>query len=167
MNGSKPSSPWWASEDYQDIRYYLNNKMGISRNAMNQLRAHLSFTQLRFHCSKQKGRTFHVITAPNSTGEAVVEYFSGQTDTRPRACGSFTRVKDDNSRLGKTCNEWAEDGKWGREVLSGSNQMYRYPVSIPDKYGWKITLNNKNGETFCDDNNDKISTGDFWKIFVR
>ena len=28
-------------------------------------------------CSKKNGRTFHVTTADNITGEAVVQYFSG------------------------------------------------------------------------------------------
>ena len=37
----------------------------------------LSFTQLRLYCSKKNGRTFHVTTADNITGEAVVQYFSG------------------------------------------------------------------------------------------
>ena len=37
----------------------------------------LSFTPLRFYCSKKNGRTFHVTTADNITGEAVVQYFSG------------------------------------------------------------------------------------------
>ena len=46
--------------------------MVLTKTAMNELRTHLSFTQLRFHCSKNNGRTFHVTTANNSAGEAVV-----------------------------------------------------------------------------------------------
>ena len=30
-----------------------------------------------------------MITASNCSGEAVVQYFSGQTDEQPDACGSF------------------------------------------------------------------------------
>ena len=57
--------------------------MVLTKTAMNELRTHLSFTQLRFHCTKNNGRTFHVTTVANTTGEAVVQYFSGQTDVQP------------------------------------------------------------------------------------
>ena len=78
---------------------------------MKELRTHLSFTQLRFHCSKQQGRTFHVTTVTNSSGEAVVQYFSGQTDVQPDACGSFVRMENDNSRLAGVCHQWGyQDG---------------------------------------------------------
>ncbi|CAH3039721.1 unnamed protein product [Pocillopora meandrina] len=66
--------------------------MVLQKSAMKELRRHLSFTQLRFHCRKKQGRTFHVVTASNSSGEAVVRYFSGQTDEQPDACGSFVRL---------------------------------------------------------------------------
>ena len=44
-------------------------------SALKELRSHLSFTQLRFHCSRKQGRTFHVTTVSNITGEAEVQYF--------------------------------------------------------------------------------------------
>ena len=62
------------------ISNHYNNQTFLTKSAMNELRTHLALTQLRFHCSKQQGRTFHVATVANSTGEAVVQYFSGQTD---------------------------------------------------------------------------------------
>ena len=62
--------------------------MVLTKTAMNELRTHLSFTQLRFYCSKNNDRTIHVTTAANSIGEAVVQYFSGQTDVQPASCGS-------------------------------------------------------------------------------
>ena len=81
--------------------------MVLQKSAMKELRRHLSFTQLRFHCRKKQGRTFHVVTAFNSSGEAVVQYFSGQTDEQPDACGSFVRVtSDDNSELAVICKDW-------------------------------------------------------------
>ena len=70
----------------------------------------MPFTQLKFHSSKQQGRTFHVTTVANSTGEAVVRYFSGQTDVQPDACGSFARMEDDNSGLAEVCDKWGFDG---------------------------------------------------------
>ena len=83
--------------------------MVLTKDAMNELRTHLSFTQLRFHCSKLQGRTFHVTTVANRTGEAVVQYFSGQTNVQPVSCGLFVSMRNDNSGLTGNCE------KWGRE----------------------------------------------------
>ena len=78
-NFTSPSR-WTAESSYRGVRNFTNNKMGITVSALKELRSHLSFTQLRFHCSKKQGRTFRVTTVSNSTGEGVVQYFSGQTD---------------------------------------------------------------------------------------
>ena len=53
----------------------------VTKSATDELRAQLFFTQRIFHSSKQQGHTFHVTTVANSTGEAVVQYFSGQVKT--------------------------------------------------------------------------------------
>ncbi|KAL9963775.1 hypothetical protein ACROYT_G027315 [Oculina patagonica] len=106
------SSPIQLSveKSYPGISNYHNNKTFLTKSAMDELRTHLPFTQIRFHCSKRHhGRTFHVTTAANSTGEAVVQYFSGQTDVQPGACGSFVRMDDDNSGLAGICHKWGTD----------------------------------------------------------
>ena len=90
--------------------------MVLTKTAMNVLRTHLSFTQLRFHWSKNNGRTFHVTTVASSTGEAVVRYFSGQTDVQPASCGSYVRMENDNSRLARFCQNWAL-AKWAMPHL--------------------------------------------------
>ena len=134
---------------------------------MKELRTQLSFTQLRFHCSKKKGRTFHLTTAANSSGEAVVQYFSGQTDANPKACGSFVRMKDDNSKLAADCSQWS--GKtWGNSY-KGQNR-YRVVAYVNGKYHWLLYGSSR---WECDDyisNGAKyfgLSTGDFWRVFVR
>ena len=43
---------------YRGISSFDNNKTFLTANAMLELRTHLSFTQMRFHCSKQQSRTF-------------------------------------------------------------------------------------------------------------
>ena len=48
--------------------------MVLQKSAMKELRRYLSFTQLRFHCRKKQGRTFHVVTASNSSGEAKIHF---------------------------------------------------------------------------------------------
>lgn len=118
MQRSTPPSQVPVKTSYRGIS---SDQMLLTKTAMTELRTHLSFTQLRFHCSKKKGRTFHVTTVVNSTGEAVVQYLSGQTDVQPASCGSFVRMEDDNSLLAGVCRKWGlenvyEVGKW--EVFS-------------------------------------------------
>ena len=150
--------------------------MVLQKSAMKELRRHLSFTQLRFHCRKKQGRTFHVVTASNSSGEAVVQYFSGQTDEQPDACGSFVRLKwDDNSTLASICKDWGlangiyHVGKWGHG--EDQNRLYRFPTFRQFKYHLRVQLNNVGdpNEMDCDDMASKsvISIGDFWRVFVR
>jgi len=85
-NSSLPSQlPWKTS--YHGIAKY---QMLLTQTAMKELRTLINFTQLRFHCEKQNtNRTFGITTVKNSSGEAVLQYFSGQTDILPYACGSF------------------------------------------------------------------------------
>ena len=147
--------------------------MVLKKSAMHELWTHLSFTQLRFHCSKQHhGRTFHVTTVANSTGEAVVQYFSGQTDVQPASCGSFVRMEDDNSELAGLCHKWGKEngvydvGKWGHG--QDQDRLYIYPAFTSFQFHW-LTI--PDGiETLCDDlgkDSHGLSSGDFWKIFVR
>ena len=122
--------------------------MVLQKSAMKELRRHLSFTQLRFHCHKKQGRTFHVVTASNSSGEAVVRYFSGQIDEQPDACGSFVRVTwDDNSKLAGICKEWGrlvsgevQVGKWGKG--EAQERLYSFPVIRNSKYHLRVQLHN-------------------------
>ena len=51
-----------------------SKEMLLTKSAMKELRKHLNFTQIRFHCKKIGGRTFHITTAANSKGEAAVKY---------------------------------------------------------------------------------------------
>ena len=152
---------------YHEISNYHKKSFLITADAMKELRTQLSFTQLRFHCGKNKGRTFHLTTAANSSGEAVVQYFSGQTDAFPKACGSFVRMKDDNSKLAADCSQWY-DKTWG----NSNKEQDRYSVVafVSGKYHW-VLFGNSRWE--CDDYNSNgaeyfgLSTGDFWRVFVR
>ena len=125
---------------------------------MTELSTQLSFTQLRFYCSKQQGRRFHVTTVANSTGEAVVQYFSGQTDVQPDACGSFVRMENDNSRLAEVCHQWGHAGDQDR--------LYNHAAFVGQFYHWLLTPGGSRWE--CDDFGDvEVSSGDFWKVFFR
>ena len=102
-------------------------------------------------------------TVANSTGEAVVQYFSGQTDVPPASCGSFVRMENDNSRSVGVCHQWGWTGKWGH-VLDES-RLYNHAVHVPHLYHWLLTSGGSRWD--CDDFDNGVSTGDFWKAFVR
>ena len=163
---------WAPASSYDEINNYnYSQNVGITASALGRLRLHLNFTQLRFHCSKQHERTFHVITATNSKGEAVVQYFSGQTDTLPGSCDSFRRMNDDTSVLALNCALWGNDGrqhvgKWGHhDKKDATFRLYDHAAFIASSYHWHIV-----GDYWlCDDaiNLFTKSARDFWKIFVR
>ena len=149
--------------------------MLLTKTAMNQLRTHINFTQLRFHCKKQTtGRTFHITTAANSSGEAVVQYFSGQTDVLPYACGSFVKMNDDNSRLAEKCHEWGKEGgnykvgKWSHQNIN-EGRLYNHPAFIEYVAVWLLAYDQFSGRFECDNKNNEniLSANDFWKIYAR
>ena len=161
MESSTPPSQLPIKTSYRGI---TSDQMVLTKTAMNKLRTHLSFTQLRFHCSKNNGRTFHVTTAANSTGEAVVQYFSGQTDVQPASCGSYVRMENDNSRLARVCQNW-DLAKWGYAPAPfDEERLYRHPAWVSGLYHWEL-YPKKRWE--CDDYFVGVTTGDFWKIYVR
>ena len=162
------SSPFQLSVEtsYRGIRNYFNNKTVLSKRAMEELKTHLPFTQLRFHCSKQLGRTFHVTTVVNSTGEGVVQYFSGQTDVQPDACGSFVRMDNDDSLLAGVCHRWDFGAdKRGHGNVGEQERLYNHVAFVMNLYHWYLTADASRLE--CDDFYSKVSSGDFWKVFVR
>ena len=120
---------------YREISNCHNKSLLLTVDAMKELRTHSSFTQLRFHCSKNKGRILHLTMAANSSGEAVVQYFSGQTDANPKACGSFVRMKDDNSKLAADYNQWGNK-EWG--YFRSGKSRYRIVAFVPWKYMWNL-----------------------------
>lgn len=142
---------------------------------MNELRTLHKFTQIRFRCYKQHGRTIDLVTVANSTGEAVVEYFSGQTDKEPSSCGSFARVKGDNSRLAKQCTRWGTNKTTGQHYAglwsgtrSGEEVMYDHALYVAREAHW--TIGRSGGRWECDDFvnvNYTVSENDFWRVYVR
>jgi len=165
MHSTNPPSQVPVKTSYRGIS---NKQIFLTKRAMNQLRKRLHFTQMRFHCSKQRGRTFHIATAANSKGEAVVQYLSGQTDVQPASCGSFVIMNDDNSRLARVCQRWGYEkgsyyvSKWGHE--RDQTRLYEYPAFTRSAYHWTVGVS---GRWECDDHIVRVSSGDFWKVFVR
>lgn len=164
--GSSTPSQLSFVTSYREISGYHSNNMVITTSAMNELLTHMPYTQLRFHCSKQQGRTFHVATAANSTGNAVVQYFNGQTNVVPNSCNSFVRMEDDDSMLAAVCHDWGENwaGKWGGAVPT-EERLSSHPAWVIAAYHWLLLPDIPRIE--CDDYLGGVSAGDFWKVFVR
>ena len=167
--GTAPPTSLTIEKTYAGVSRYSSNRMVLSPDGMRELRSRVSFTQLRFHCRKQQqGRTFHVKTAANSSGEAVVGFFGGDTDVIPKACGSFEKLKGDNSVLASRCAEWGREngayhvGKWGHE---GHKELYIFSAFIKNHHHWVTWPVHHRWE--CDDSRNDLTRGDFWKIYVR
>ena len=160
MPNSTPPSQIPLETSYRGI---AKNKMLLSQTAMKELRTLINFTQLRFHCKKQNpGRTIHFATVKNSSGEAVVQFFSGQTDVSPYACGSFYKMNDDDSHLAEKCQRW-RNGKWGKDKPDES-RLFDHAFYVPYKHHWLV---NYRGRFECDDYYEFKFGDDFWEIFVR
>ena len=175
INSSATPSQLSIVTSYRGISGYLSNSTVVTTSAMNELRANLPFTQLRFYCSKQRvGRTFHVITTTNTSGEAVVKYFSGQKDVMPDSCGSFVRMKNDNSTLAQLCDQWGKKngvikvGKWSADDFgaNGDGRLYNHAAIVGSSYHWMVDPSFRSNWE-CDDNGLSTASGDFWKVFVR
>ena len=154
---------------YRGISRYNNSNMVLATSALNELRSHLSFAQLRFHCRKNALRTFHVSTLADDSGEAVVQYFSRQTDEMPNSCESFATLPGDDSNLAADCPDWGMDGnfhvgKWGHE---GMRELYEFPAFIAFDYHWAPNPAFPDDRMECDDRGTAVSPGDFWKVYVR
>ena len=171
ITGSSHSIQLSVNNSYRGISDYHSNKMVITTSAMKELYGDLNFQQIRFRCRKRSvGRTFHVVTAANSSGNAVVQYFSGLSDVEPVSCGSYVRMEDDNSELARRCSEWnhGQSGKWSRTAKhwnSTVERLYNHAAWIKNKYHWDL-VERKRFE--CDDfkTSSNASAG-YWKVFVR
>ncbi|XP_015762691.1 PREDICTED: uncharacterized protein LOC107341738 isoform X2 [Acropora digitifera] len=172
-DSTPPSQPQWE-DSYRGIE---KNLTFFTQTAMKELRSLINFTQLRFHCKKQHhGRTFHIATVKNSSGEAVVQFFSGQTDVLPIACGSFYKMNTDDSKLANKCQKWGKEngqyfvGKWADEMdalIKRETRLFNNAVFVRDEYHWMIFFSNR---FECDDDSrggKTVLRGDFWEIFVR
>ena len=162
--------------DYRQIKEYKTNKLALSTDGLRTLGTKLSFKQLRFFCHKKiPGRAFDVATATNSSGEHVVQYFTAQTDNLPDSCGSYYPLSDDNSTLASQCARWGYQlskffvGKWSYEGIPTADRLLNHLALVQSTAHWVV--HQSNGRWECDDYHSTkeyaVSSGDFWKVFVR
>ncbi|XP_027052069.1 uncharacterized protein LOC113679311, partial [Pocillopora damicornis] len=165
-----------VKEDYRVIDNYQNNQTLLTNSALHKLRTHIHFTQLRFHRHKKNVSNFHIVTKTDEKGEAVIQYFTGQTETVPTSCGSFQKMEDDDSELAKSCSWWGKKNSayrsdtWG---IVGRRELYDVPMFIGGLHHWMTSPKGDRWE--CDDFHDPQHSqlqapptqGDFWRIFIR
>ena len=89
----------------------------------------------------------------------------------PVSCGSYWRMNDDNSLLSRACDLWGVEngnfhvGKWGEAsfFVTPEKRLLHHSAFVYGSCHW--TLLGKRWE--CDDYLVGVSSGDFWKVFVR
>ena len=161
------------SDDYSVISNYSSNHVALSTQALSKLREKMPFNQLRFFCRKNKpGRTFNIATTKAALGENVVKYLTAKTNSLPIACGSFYTLPNDDSMMANECSRWGKEngsfevGKWHHSGISVFGRLFNHLAFIKGAVHWNVGTRWE-----CDDFNRThgyvVSTGDFWKIFVR
>ena len=156
-----------TSNSYKTILpKYSSNKQFLLRDGFNQLKEDIGFTQIRFYCfQKLVGRVFHIMTNNDVKGAKVVAYFT-TTNAMPVACGSFTRLPDDNSSLAVNCNKWGypTSNRWGSQQYRTDDRLFKRPLT----WRFKALFRTNNDVPYeCDDRRVEMSIGDTWQIFVR
>ena len=122
------------TSDYSEISNYTINHQIVPTGVYRTLKEDMGFDQLRFYCFKKTvGRVFHIKTALNQLGEAVVQHFtvdSVNEENKPKACGSFKVYEDDTSVLSQDCSRWGQTSegfrqdKWGGLNANGQRRMF-------------------------------------------
>ena len=167
IDSSSSLPPVTTQDDYRKIGDFKSKALILTNNALFELRKHLAFKQLRFHCYKPRARTFHVVSIANNTGESVIRYFTGQTEELPQASGSFTRLPGDNSHLALHPADWGhENGKFkvGKWSSQGTKALWDHVAFIAATAHWVLMP----PRWECDDYNPPTPpVGSFWKIYVR
>jgi hypothetical protein len=162
----------------------------VSLAAMEALRGHLDFEELRFECGiPEAGRKLHIATLPEE--EEVLTFFSSPDQTsQPVAPGTFTVLSDDNSTLSQSSEDWngafGVYGVWGNiSNLAGSQwanaQLFHHPFLVNGGPEWSVgsctyghcqTLENSNHRSYnCDDAVTGVDAPDgdegYWYIWIR
>ncbi|XP_044184091.1 uncharacterized protein LOC122964528 [Acropora millepora] len=170
IDSSSSLPPIAPQDDYRKIGDFQSKALILKNTALFELRKHLAFKQLRFHCYKPGIRTFHVVTIANSTGESVVRYFTGQVEDFPKASGSFTRLPGDNSLLALRPADWGMEGgtyKVGKWSHQGKKALWDHAAFILNSAHWVLGSPRWECDDYTRRNTPILPVGTFWKIHVR
>ena len=140
---------------------YSSNNQYLMRGGFNQLKIDMGFTQILFYCfKKNRGRVLHIMTNKNWKGAKVVKFFT-ESDTLPKACGSFTRLPDDNSTLARSCVKWGypSSDQWASAIKLYNKRLYTRPIVWSNKPFCRFLQ-----DYDCDDHGKSVSLGDICTI---
>ena len=94
----------------------------------------------------------------------------------PVSCGSYFRMNDDDSIISRVCEHWGMEGsnflvgKWGHDLKYGlgrpEHRLFDHPAFVYPNNHWFLFLWGRE-RWECDDFKVRVSSGDFWKVFVR
>ncbi|XP_048587666.1 uncharacterized protein LOC116613155 isoform X2 [Nematostella vectensis] len=177
---SSLSSYLSTTSDYTGITDTAPINLHVNTDGILQLQKDMGFDQIRFYCHKQaNNKTFHIMTNKDDNGRKAVRCLIETVDPRPAACGSFTRLHDDNSILSRNCAKWGDtcDGTnncdfWGHTSYTLNMRLYlRAPWYVdPPPHGIVRTFGCQTGTLalWCDDHtNVNLIPGDKFAIYVR
>ena len=180
------NQPYLDVQHYSEISNYTINYQVVTGAVLEDLKQDMGFDQFRFYCFKKVvGRVFHVKTALNELGKAVVSSHTHPSFNKfdlasmPKACGSFVTLSGDTSALSGDCQAWGwtkhgtyEKNRWGALVAHGKRRMFSYLAGIRREFSVRMQTYGKNDVKYsCDDSDSAppstLSKGDEWKVFVR
>ena len=126
-----------STDSYRTILpAYASNSQYLLRNGFNQLKQDMGFTQIRLYCFKKtRGRVFHIMTKEDTKGAKVVKFFTS-SNIMPKACGSFSRLPDDNSSLAVHCDKWGypNTDRWGHGNMLTDSRLFFRPMTLTSVY---------------------------------
>ena len=167
---------WSLTEESTNRKLYSKQSRALNIRA-SYPRNKIIFQANQIFLSQEDARTtLDIATTTNSSGNQVVQYFTAQTNIFPETCGSYYRLSDNNSKL---ANQWARwglqsskyfVGKWQHDGRVIANRLVGHAAFVAFESHWLVE---SNGRWECDNYKDtkaldyEVSSGDFWKIFVR
>ncbi len=167
-----PFKKWTALNGFNASGNYM-----VMPTVLRNSRLFGAHPQIRFKCKLTGGKNFHIATANNSAGRAVVNWLTGGSNDRPNACNSFSALRNDDSYSSQHCSDWGKGqdvpgvGKWGRDGAVPANDRFTdHSMFIWGKTHWNIFSDHVSPKRFeCDNQirSQQIGKGDTWKIFVR
>ena len=170
LQSSTPSTSTIKVDNYTYISEQIENRV-VTTTGIFKLKQDMGFNQLRYYCHKKSvGRTFHIMTNRNYYGYKAVRYAIENPSPRAKACGSFTALPDDNSKISQHCKKWGVDksrgevNMIGHSSYTGSQRLYH---RFAFWKGYYYTGFQPNTYWCDDDSHAMLSVGDVFEIYVR
>ena len=149
------------------IDFKADKKYGMKSNALKQLRKLTGYNQFRFKCKTQGGtHLLHIKTTLAEKGLEATECLTVSNSTTKvvlPACDTYTKMQDDKSSIGASCNRWAWDNNHGKDRWLMDHAMYIYSTSH-----WNLGNQHRyECDSYKKENPKTIVNGDFWEVFVK